>query len=86
MDVTRNINTLNGQKFTLQHQSPPNKTLQADWNQFGAQAFTFDVLETLEKKPDGYFDLNDALKKLKHKWMQQLQPFGDRGYNSVNNT
>ncbi len=86
IESTPNINTLNGQKFMLEHQSHLNKTLQMDWNEFGAEAFTFEVLETLEKKPDEYYDLKDALKKLKHKWIQQIQPFGDKGYNPVKNT
>lgn len=81
VDSTRNINTINGEKFMLEHDSHPNKSLQAEWNEFGADAFSFEVLETVDKKPNDYFDLKDALKKLKEKWVQQLQPFGDRGYN-----
>lgn len=82
VDSAPNINTLNRQKFMLEYQSHPNKSLQTEWNEFGAGAFTFDVLEALEKNPDQYYDLKDSLKKLKDKWIQQLQPFGDRGYNT----
>lgn len=83
VDTTRNVSTVNGQKFMLEHHAHPNKSLQADWNEFGADAFTFEVLEVLEKKPEEYYDLKDALKKLKEKWVQQLQLFGDKAYNPV---
>jgi hemerythrin-like domain-containing protein len=83
VDSTRNMSTLNGQKFMLEHRSHINKTLQTEWNEFGAEAFTFEVLETLEKDPDEYYDLRDTLKKLKRKWISRVQPFGDKGYNPV---
>lgn len=83
VDSTRNINTVNGQKFMLEHHAHPNRSLQAEWDEFGADAFTVEVLEVLEKAPDEYYDVKDALKKLKEKWVQQLQPFADRGYNPV---
>jgi hypothetical protein len=55
--------------------------LQQEWREFGAEAFVFEVLEVLEKKEDGYFDIKDALKKLEAEWVERLQPFGERGYN-----
>jgi hypothetical protein len=83
VDSTRNINTVNGQKFMLEHHSHPNKSLQTEWDEFGADAFAFEILETLEKTPDEYYDVKDVLKKLKQKWMEQLQPFGSHGYHPV---
>lgn len=83
VESTPNMDTMNGQKFMLEHQSHPNKNLQAEWNQFGETAFVFEKLETLEKSPDEYFDLKDTLKKLKHKWLDEIQPYGERGYNPV---
>lgn len=83
VDGTRNINTINGQKFMLEHHSHPNKSLQAEWDEFGADAFTVHILETLEKTPDEYYNVKDEIKKLKEKWVQRLQPFDDSGYNPV---
>lgn len=80
VDSTRNLKTLNGQRFMLEMGSHRNKALQQDWSQLGADAFVFEVLEVLKKPEEGYFDEVDALKKLKAKWMQQLQPYGERGY------
>ncbi|HYF80810.1 MAG TPA: GIY-YIG nuclease family protein [Symbiobacteriaceae bacterium] len=80
VDSTRNFKTLNGQKFMLEMGSHRNKALQLEWNQLGPDAFVFEVVEMLKKPEEGYFDEVDALKKLKAKWMEQLQPYGERGY------
>ena len=83
IESTRNITDVNRQKFMLEYHFHPNRYLQADWNEFGADAFSFEVLEVLEQEPDEYYDVKGTLKKLKEKWVQQLQPFGDQGYNAV---
>ncbi|HYG57722.1 MAG TPA: DUF2087 domain-containing protein [Symbiobacteriaceae bacterium] len=82
VDTTRNFKTLNGQEFMLEMGSHKNRTLQQEWKEFGKEAFTFEVLEVLDKPETGFFDEKDALKKLKAKWLEQLQPFGERGYNA----
>lgn len=81
VEATRNLKTINGQQFTLENGTHMNKGLQAEWREFGAGAFAFEVLEVLEEPETGYFDQKDELKKLKEKWLAQLQPFGERGYN-----
>ena len=83
VNATRNLKTLNGQRFMLLMGSHNNKELQRDWDALGADAFAFEVLETLEKPETGYFDEKDELKKLKAKWLEQLQPYGERGYHTA---
>ncbi|MCQ6264220.1 GIY-YIG nuclease family protein [Fictibacillus sp. WQ 8-8] len=78
---TRNLKTINGKRFELEQGSSMNKTLQEEWNEFGKDGFEFEVLEVLEKKDDGYFNEKKALEKLEYKWLQELKPFGGRGYN-----
>jgi len=78
---TMNLKTMNGRRFELAMGSHKNKLLQSDWNEFGENAFVFEVLEVLEIKEDEYFDAKDALEKLEGKWLDALQPFGERGYN-----
>lgn len=80
IESTRNFKTMNGKQFQLEMGSHPNKNLQQEWKEFGKEAFQFEVLETLEKKEGVYFDEKDALKKLEEKWLDKLQPFGERGY------
>ncbi len=78
---TKNTRTINGIEFSLGMGSYINKELQQEWKEYGADAFVIDVPEILEIKETGYFDLEDALKKLEDKWLEHLQPYEDRGYN-----
>ncbi|MGA8942606.1 MAG: GIY-YIG nuclease family protein [Thermoactinomyces sp.] len=79
---TRNLKTLNGIEFMLEtNRYTTNKELQEEWNQFGKDAFTFSILEKLKKKDDPCFNEKEALSKLEEKWLEKLQPFGERGYN-----
>ncbi len=78
---TMNLKTINGKRFELRLGSHKNQMLQKDWNEFGEEAFVFEVLETLKIKEDGYFDAKYELEKLEEKWIDRLQPFGERGYN-----
>lgn len=80
IESTRNLKTMNGHLFGLQTGAHGNKQLQAEWNEFGPEAFAFEVLEVLEKPETGYVDEPGALKRLKAKWLEQLQPYGERGY------
>lgn len=78
---TLNLKTLNGKTFQLEMGSYPNKALQKEWTEFGKEAFVVEVLEELKPKEDDYTAPADALKKLEEKWLDKLQPYGDRGYN-----
>nr|WP_246005793.1 DUF2087 domain-containing protein [Brevibacillus gelatini] len=78
-----NLKTINGKKFMLQHGSHPNRELQKDWNELGADAFEFEVLEVLKRKDESYFDAKDALEKLEKKWLEKLTPYNERGYHQV---
>lgn len=59
-----------------------NHHLQAEWKEFGAEAFTFDVLETLTPTDDPR-DYAGELALLLEVWMEELQPYGDKGYHPV---
>ncbi|HWQ89561.1 MAG TPA: DUF2087 domain-containing protein [Desulfitobacteriaceae bacterium] len=80
VQAATNLKTMNGKLFQLQMGSHRNKRLQEEWRQYGEEAFAFEVLEVLEEKTDGYFDKKEELKKLEAKWLEQLQPYGERGY------
>src|SRR5689334_10842567 len=72
---------LNKHRFMLQINSHPNKELQKDWNEFGPDQFTFEILETIPVKDDPNFNLKDEMTLLEEIWLEKLQPFGERGYN-----
>jgi len=81
VESTRNLKTINGVKFTLNNNTHMNKLLQSDWNEFGKDAFSFEILEKLKKdEKDPYFNEKEALKNLEQKWFDQLQPYGENGY------
>lgn len=72
---------LNGHKFTLKIGSHRNKGLQNDWNEYGAESFVFEILETVQVREDPNFNLGDELTLLEMIWLEKLQPFGEKGYN-----
>ena len=67
--------TLKGQLDMGRH---PNSRLQKDWNEFGPEAFTYEILE--KKEADEVSDVRWELKKMKNKWLEKLQPYEDSGY------
>lgn len=72
---------LNRERSQLKFGGHRNAALQADWKSLGAEAFEFEVLDTLtppEGKPD--YDPTDDLRVLEAMWIERLQPFDDRGY------
>lgn len=79
--TTRNFKSLNGLRFSLKAGTFTNKELQKDWNYYGESAFSIEILEVLKKKDDPYFNEKEALSELENKWMKQLQPYEEQGYN-----
>lgn len=79
--TTPNLKTMNGKRLELQTGGNLNSELQAEWNQFGEEAFVFEVLEVMEDKEEPGFNPKEALKILESKWLEILQPYGERGYN-----
>jgi group I intron endonuclease len=76
---------LNSHKFMLSIGQHNNKTLQKEWNQYGADKFIFEILEIVKVKDDPNFDLSDELTLLEQIWLEKLQPFGEKGYNKDSN-
>lgn len=73
---------LNKHRFLLKINGHNNKELQKDWNELGPDQFVFEILETVPIKNDPNFNLKDELTLLEKIWLEKLQPFGERGYNS----
>ncbi|MDP4164867.1 MAG: GIY-YIG nuclease family protein, partial [Bacillota bacterium] len=79
---TRNVKTLNGVKFSLDTGTNYNKKLQKEWTEYGKDVFEFTVLEKLKVNEDiKYYNEKEELEKLESKWLNEYQPYGDRGYN-----
>mgnify|MGYP001583255521 CR=1 FL=1 len=73
---------LNSHRFMLEIGRHRNALLQKEWNEYGADTFVFEILETVTLKDDPHFDLDEELTLLEQIWIEKLQPFGDRGYNA----
>lgn len=97
MGVTQIKNNVNGKIYiaaypnlknkwlTLQAQLDmgrhPNLQLQKDWKEYGADAFSYEVLE--EKETKDITDMKWELKQIIKPWLEKLQPHGDKGYNKL---
>jgi hypothetical protein len=55
--------------------------LQRDWKALGGDAFVFEVLEELEPPEGPGWDPSDDLAALEALWLEQLEPWGEKGYN-----
>jgi hypothetical protein len=73
---------LNRHKFELAMGSHRSRELQKDWNALGPDAFVFEILEEVKVRDVPYFDLSDELTLLEQIWIEELQPFSERGYNT----
>ena len=58
------------------------RELQKDLKDFGAESFEFSVLDVLENAETGT-NSDRALTALYLRWLEKLQPFCERGYNSA---
>ncbi len=79
-----NLNAIwNRHRFQLEAGLHANKELQKDWNASGPDNFVFEILGTQKKKDDPSFDMLKEVKILEEMYLEELQPFGDKGYNQV---
>ncbi|WP_144510500.1 GIY-YIG nuclease family protein [Bacillus sp. FJAT-22090] len=79
---TRNFKTLNGAKFTLENGMHTNHQLQEEWKRFGKDAFEIEKVEVLKLPENQYMNEKKELEKLLDKWMDQLQPYGAKGFHT----
>ncbi|KYZ77948.1 excinuclease ABC subunit C [Anaerosporomusa subterranea] len=68
-------------RFQLKANANPIRSLQAEWNDQGADVFTFEVLETLNPDKVPKDDWRKALAVMEDKWLNEIKPYGLRGYN-----
>lgn len=64
----------------LKFGSHRNKVLQQEWTQYGETAFTYEVVSELEYKNPSE-DYGKEVAVLEDLYLEELMPFGDKGYN-----
>ena len=74
---------INSIKFQLEMGSHMNKGLQQDWNDYGEENFSFEVIEQIEPDDGLLRDYKDDISVLEELWLERLQPYGDRGYHKI---
>jgi hypothetical protein len=72
---------INSNRFQLNAGSHPNKTLQAEWREFGSDSFSFEILDELTATEGPGHDYRADLAFLEEFWLEKEQPYGERGYN-----
>ena len=75
------LGIINRHKFQLQMGGHPNKALQADWNEFGSERFAFEILDEISANKEAGYDYRSDLLFLEDLWLENLAPFGEKGYN-----
>jgi hypothetical protein len=73
---------LNRQRAQLSMGGHVNQELQKDWNELGADAFTFEILDTLTVPEQTDYDPKADLQTLEQLWLEKLSPFDEKGYNA----
>ena len=76
----------NRHRFALNAGSFQSKTLQADWNELGAENFAFEVLEEVFPRENPDYDYKSDIECLEDLWLEKLEPYGDKGYNERKKT
>lgn len=60
----------------------PNPALQKEWNVFGEDKFVFEVLSEIEQQEGDTTDPKKELQLLEKMFIEELQPFEDKGYHN----
>src|ERR1035437_9321118 len=66
----------------LKLQGHRNESLQKEWVEFGEQNFSFEILSEIGQNDGEKIDYNKEAKKLEEMFIEELQPFSDKGYNT----
>jgi hypothetical protein len=87
IDSSTNVpGKINRHKFALNHGSHASKSLQADWDALGEEAFEFETIEPVEPRDDPNYDYKADLAFLEDLWLEKLEPYRDKGYNERKKT
>lgn len=70
----------NSAQFQLKNGLHTNAALQAEWTATGADHFVFEEVTEYKREEDAQTDARYELKKLEAMFMEELKPFGEKGY------
>lgn len=58
-----------------------NTVLQKEWNEFGEQNFVYEILSEIKQEEDNRIDYSKEIKTLEQMFLEELQPYNEKGYN-----
>lgn len=70
----------NSQRYKLNSGIHFSKALQKEWDEFGEDKFVFEIVDVLKENPETPITDKDV-KQIESLYIEELQPFGERGYN-----
>lgn len=71
----------NRERFQLNFGNHPNTELQKDWKEYGEDKFSYEILAEIDQKEEGATNYKKEAKELEKMYIEELQPFGEKGYN-----
>lgn len=71
----------NRHKFQLNNGLHPNTELQNEWTKFGQENFIYEILSEIKQEENRTIDYRKEAKKLESLFIEDLQPFNEKGYN-----
>ena len=72
------------QKLQLDIGIHPNSELQKDWKEFGAENFSYEIIEEIKQSDDKPIDYAKEIKVLEEMIIDEVQHFENKGYNRRN--
>jgi group I intron endonuclease len=75
----------NRHKLQLNFGSHQNIELQNDWKKFGEDSFSYEILSEIKEEDGKEIDYNKELKFLEDLYLEELEPFEEKGYNKRKN-
>ncbi len=82
IESSKNLDaSMNKYKFLLKYKLCKILNLQDEWNKFGENNFTFEVIDILKPKDEPDVNYSEELKTLEELWLEKLNPFNENGYN-----
>jgi len=82
IDSSVNLDKIwNRHRLELNYGTHRNLALQTDWNEFGESNFVFEILSEIKQTDENNSDYTKESKLLAKMFVEELQPFGEKGYN-----
>jgi len=87
VDGSVNLDSIwNRNRVELNLGSHHNTALQSDWKIMGEDKFKYEILSEIDQKEGEEKDYSLEVKLLTEMFIDELSPFGDRGYHKMKNT